>query len=269
MQLAFKKLGNGNPLVILHGLYGSSDNWFSVGKELSQFFEVYMVDLRNHGKSPHAKEHDYFVMQNDIYEFFNGHKITKAILMGHSMGGKAAMFFAVNHPEMISHLIVVDISTKAYKNLQSPNKMALEHLNIINALISLDLGKVKSRTEIDSELSHYIRDDRVRQFLLKNVARNDEGNFNWLLNIDAIRNHLPDILNGIDEKKYAASKEQRNFPTLFLRGEKSEYIADEDLPIIKELFPRAEVVTIFGAGHWIHADQPETFIKALKYFLQI
>jgi pimeloyl-ACP methyl ester carboxylesterase len=268
MELAFKKIGKGFPLVILHGLYGSSDNWFSIGKELSEHFEVYLIDQRNHGKSPHNAIHNYTALQDDLNEFFLKYKISKAVLMGHSMGGRTAMYFAINHPEKIESLIVVDISIKAHNNLQTLDEKVTENLNIIQAMTSLNFESARSRADVNKELAYYIPDERVRQFLLKSVTRNEQNKYQWIINIEAIRNNLPEILDGIDISRHKHLGSQFNFPVLFVKGENSNYISDDDLFEIKELFPQAELVTIFGAGHWIHVDQPKLFMKSIKFFLQ-
>ena len=265
MQLAYKKLGQGSPLLILHGLYGSSDNWYSIGKEIAKQHEVFLLDMRNHGKSAHSKDHDYSYMQADILEFLHTHQIKKASIIGHSMGGKTAMLFALLHPEFINKLIIVDIAPKSYTSLQNYQLHALEHLNIMQAFLSVDISTLKSRNEIDSEFAKYVPDSSTRMFLLKNVARTNEG-FSWILNVAILSKSLPNILEGINTKA-GITKGNECFPTLFIKGEKSDYILDSDLHSIKQLFPKAELTTIFDAGHWVHSEQPILFLKAVNYFL--
>lgn len=267
MHLHYKKSGSGPPFLILHGLYGSSDNWVTVAKELSEVYTVYIPDLRNHGRSPHEKTHNYEVLQQDVYDFIEEHQLGQCTILGHSMGGKTAMLFALKNPQLVGKLIIVDIAPKEYKSLDSLHPHVIEHLNIINALTSIDIKSVQSRAEIDMQLEFYIKDIRLRQFLLKNITRNADNSFKWMLNLDVIAQSLPTVLSGIDYQKYQSEASIRNFPTLFIKGEKSTYIDDNDVYPIKQMFPKAEIVTIFDAGHWVNTDQPEAFIKALKYFL--
>jgi pimeloyl-ACP methyl ester carboxylesterase len=268
MQLAYKKLGSGTPLLILHGLYGNSDNWFTIGKKLAVNFEVFLIDLRNHGKSPHSKEHTYQSMQNDLLEFFEDHKIEKAILLGHSMGGKAAMLFALLHPERILKLIIADIAPKAYISLNDYQKHATEHLNIMQAFLSTDLRNAESRVAVENEFSKFVADPITRRFLLKNLARQKDETFYWLINTGALNNALPNMLDDTDFKKAKFDKELTSFPVLFIKGEKSDYILEKDIYLIRQYFPRAEIITIFDAGHWLHSEQPELFLKCVKYFLE-
>ncbi len=267
MQLYYKKSGKGFPIIILHGLYGSSDNWHSIAKELSNNYEVYTLDQRNHGKSPHSDTHTYIAMQDDLFEFFITTKIEQAVIIGHSMGGKTAMLFALKHPEKVKSLVIVDIAPVSYLSLDMPQKQVLEHLNIMQAFLSVDLLKVSSRNEVEQEFESYIPSKNIRQFLLKNLKRDSIGKFYWELNIEAINKYLPEIMNGNDFDKILPNKEIMNFAVLFIRGEKSEYIKDENIARIKELFPKAELVTIFDAGHWVHAEHPQLFLKTIRYFL--
>jgi len=268
MRLAFKKLGSGSPIIILHGLYGSSDNWFNIGKILSQKHEVYLIDQRNHGRSPHSNDHTYQGMVGDLLEFHEKHKLNKTILIGHSMGGKTAMLFALYYPQKIKSLIIVDISPKSYTGLTEYQSHSIEHLNIMKGFISVDLSQMKDRNEIDMAFSKFVPDNKTRYFLLKNIRRNADGNFSWIINIEALKKSLPLILNGIDFKKLNIDKELISYPVLFVRGEKSNYILDEDISLIHQIFPKAELVTIFNAGHWLHAEQPELFLNSIRYFLE-
>ncbi len=267
MKLAYKKLGSGFPLIILHGLYGSSDNWLSIGKELSQHFEVFLLDMRNHGNSGHDKEHSYLAMQMDLDEFFATHNIKKALIIGHSMGGKTAMLFSLLHPEKVEKLVVVDIAPVSYNNLLKPQKNVLEHLNIMQAFLSVDISKTQNRAEIEKEFEIFVPDKNTRHFLLKSLKRDALGKFYWTLNIEALNLSLPEMMKATDFDKIKIEKETINFPVLFVRGERSEYIKEEYMGRIKELFPKADVVTIFDAGHWVHAEQPKLFLKTLFYFL--
>lgn len=265
MEMFFRKLGEGPPLIIVHGLYGSSDNWLTIGKELSENFEVYLVDLRNHGNSPHTERHTYTLMKLDLLEFLDRYDIEKPILLGHSMGGKVVMFFASEFPERISSMIVIDIGTKSYHSLTELSSQAIDHMNILNGMQSIDFSKVQTREDADRQLGGFIRSSRIRSFLLKNVKRNREGIYSWKINVPVLIKELPSILEGLDQKKAGIT----GFPALFIRGENSPYIQDEDLEGIRHFFPAAEFVTIPGAGHWLHAEQPELLVKTLQYFLNV
>jgi pimeloyl-ACP methyl ester carboxylesterase len=269
MQLAYKKFGSGQPLIILHGLYGSSDNWNTIGKRLSENFKVYLVDQRNHGKSPHNKEHSYHSMQNDLLEFFEDNKINKAVLIGHSMGGKTAMLFTLLHPEKVLKLIVADIAPKAYVSLTGYQKHATDHLNIMQAFLSIDLVNSKSRAEVEDGFSKFVHDPITRRFLLKNLERRKDGTFHWIINIDALNNALPNMLDDSDFKNAKFDKELTGIPVLFIKGEKSDYVLEKDIYLIKQYFPKAEITTIFDAGHWLHSEQPELFLKSVNYFLAV
>ena len=269
MQLAYKKLGKGYPMIILHGLYGNSDNWYSIGKKLADYFEIYLIDLRNHGKSPHSNEHSYQAMQKDLVEFFEDHKINKAIILGHSMGGKTSMLFALLHPEKIFKLIIADIAPKAYISLNDYQKHATDHLNIMQAFLSIKLDKHESRVSVENEFSEFVNDLSTRRFLLKNLERRQDGSFYWLINIESLNRALPNMLDDSDFKNIKFDRGLTDFPVLFLKGERSDYILDKDIYLIKNYFPNALITTIFDAGHWLHSEQPGLFLKSIKYFLEI
>jgi len=249
-KLFFRKLGQGKPLIILHGLFGASDNWLTIGKSLSEHFEVYLVDQRNHGQSFHDHEHNFDVMAEDLANFIKENSITQPIVLGHSMGGKVAMNYALSHPGKVEKLIVVDISPRGYK---------VHHDKILEGLKSIDLGSLESRKEADDQLAKYVPNVGERQFLLKSLSRTGDG-FEWKINVAAIDNNIGLIVGEIDG-------EPNPVPTLFIDGENSNYIRDIDLPIIKKLFPDSQVVTIKNAGHWVHAEQPEAFLETLMAFL--
>ena len=260
-------MGQGPPMIILHGLYGSSDNWFSIGKAFSDRFEVFLIDQRNHGNSPHSRAHNYIDLRNDLYDFMDTQGIEKASLLGHSMGGKAAMFFAVAWPEKVQSLIVVDISPRSYMSLTQPVSQSLDHLNIITSMMGVDFSEVNDREDVNRILAETITSEKLRQFLLKNVKRNTEGRYEWKLNIKTLHDQLPQILDGLDYKKFMNGNGITGFPVLFVKAEKSGYIKDEDIAIIKTIFPMAEMVTIPGADHWVHVEQPELLIKTISYFI--
>lgn len=262
VELFYRDKGNGEALIILHGLYGSSDNWQSVARLLTPRFRVISIDLRNHGKSPHHPSHTYPDMANDIVQLLDKLVIKQACLLGHSMGGKVAMQLAITYPERVSSLIVADISPVSYKSLFSHSPQSVEHLNILHALGLLNPSTLLSRDDADQQLAQWITNDQVRQFLLKNLVRTGT-HFKWQLNIDALTKQLPQILDAITTDNETKPFEK---PSLFIRGEKSNYILDEHEPEIKKWFPMSELVTLFDAGHWLHAEQPEAFFNVLTHF---
>jgi pimeloyl-ACP methyl ester carboxylesterase len=252
MKLFFRKMGIGAPLLILHGLFGISDNWLSIAKKLAQDYCVYIIDMRNHGRSPHSESFNYSVMVDDIYEFLTDFNLRRINLLGHSMGGLAAINFCMEYPHRINSLIVIDIAPKAYPVI---------HQSIIDGLFSLDLRKLKSRQEADTHLAQFVESPRVRKFLLKNLYRDDNQNFAWRLNLAVIAQNLNEIGKGLI-KKITIEK-----PVLFIRGGASDYIADEDIGRISKLFPSSEIHTISGASHWIHSDAPNALLTIIRSFL--
>ena len=251
-MLNFKSFGQGDPLIILHGLFGMLDNWQTVAKRLAEHYTVFIVDQRNHGRSPHFPEMDYGLMANDLKEFLESQWVYKAHIMGHSMGGKTAMQFALDHPEMTEKLIVVDMSPKAYPG---------GHEAIFDALLALDLAKVEGRGDALSFLEGRIEEEGVRLFLMKNLSRQKTGGYVWKMNLSAIYQHYADILAPIESELPFEGE------CLFLGGEHSNYIQPDDHPNIHALFPQAHIQTIPQAGHWIHADQPQALIQAVRAFL--
>lgn len=253
MVLNFKTLGQGKPLIILHGLFGMLDNWQSVAKVLEHDFTLYLVDQRNHGKSPHTAQHSYKLMAEDLRDFMLREGIPQSNILGHSMGGKTAMQFALDFPEMVNKLIVVDMGVKRYDG---------GHDIIFDALQSVDVSLITNRQEAEIQLSKYIEDYGVKQFLLKNLTREPDGSYRWKFNLKALfDNYDANILTNITS----------DFPfdgeTLFIRGAKSNYILDADWPQIQQLFPLATLATINDAGHWVHADQPAKLIELVRSFL--
>ena len=263
MNLFFRKFGTGPPLIIVHGLYGASDNWVQIAKILGSHFEVFLIDQRNHGRSPHNPVHTYPAMRDDLLEFMDQQEIPSAILLGHSMGGKTVMFFAADYPDRTAGLIVIDIAPKTYPGSSGP----LSHRSIMEAMSSLDFEGIKTRTEVDKKLARDIPSERVRQFLMKNLHRNKDQSFRWSLNLTSLRNNLDHILGGMDEKTFENGNQITGFPVLFVRGANSTYIQDKDFDLILRIFPYAEIQTIPEAGHWLHVEQPDLLIKAiLSYY---
>jgi pimeloyl-ACP methyl ester carboxylesterase len=267
MELFYRKYGQGPPMIILHGLYGMSDNWVSIARIFSKKFEVFTIDQRNHGNSPHSPVHNYVEMAADLLGFMDSHQIEKPILLGHSMGGKSAMKFSSLYPERVSHLIVVDIAPKSYKEIAHRRNDELSHHQILGAMCAVDPKKVSSREEIEEQLVKTIGSERIRQFLMKNVRREKNGEFSWQLNLVALWNHLDLIMDGVNYDELLPSAPLSGFPVLFIKGQKSPYITDEDEEKIKWIFPYTDFYPIPDAGHWVHAEQTEVFIKAIKEFL--
>ncbi len=263
MSLFFRKTGNGPPLIILHGLYGSSDNWTVIGKNLGERYTVYMIDLRNHGHSPHYNSHLFNDLKNDLAEFMEGHHIGKATLLGHSMGGKTAMWFAADYPEMVEKLIVADIAPRDYLLLNEASQYHLHH-NILLALLEINFSEVKSRQEVNEILAEKIDDRQIRSFLLKNLVREKETHrMKWRLNVKVLYEHLDEIVGGVNRLWFSDRIPILSYPVLFIRGLKSTYIMPEDLLTIREIYPDARIAEIAGAGHWLHAEQPGLFIRAV------
>lgn len=268
MDLNTRIIGEGKDLIILHGLYGSGDNWLTVGRRFAENYRVHLPDQRNHGNSPHHSDHSYKAMVDDLKEYIDTHKISSPIILGHSMGGKTAMWFTINYPDIASHLIVVDISPVGYTQITNPSDLVSEHLNIVNGMKSVNIEMLKSRNEIDQELSHYIPSEKIRQFLLKSIERKKNGHYSWKINIEALRNSLQEIMGGIDIEKKATLINPA-LPVLFVKGELSNYIPDKDFPEIKKIYPNARIETIFDTGHWIHAEKPEALIAVVNNFLEL
>ncbi len=256
-------------MVIAHGLYGSGDNWVSIAREFEKEFEVYVVDLRNHGQSPHSDTHDYPSMRDDLCQFLDDRGIDRSVMIGHSMGGKTIMHFAEGCPERVQSMISVDIAPRPYHDLAVDSRSAPNHARMIDAMLELDLSAVESREDADRMLSSQIGSERVRGFLLKNLRREKEGGFYWRINLPALRNNLDRIMDGLDTGRIAASGGITGFPALFVSGQRSDYIRAEDHALIRQVFPTSEIVTIPGAGHWVHAEKPSLLVKSIKYFLDI
>ncbi|MFN8207798.1 MAG: alpha/beta fold hydrolase [Bacteroidales bacterium] len=262
MKLFHRTMGHGRPLVILHGLLGMSDNWISIGRSLAEYYNVWIPDQRNHGRSPHHEEHTYEALAEDLKLFLHQHSIEKPILVGHSMGGKAAMHFAAQYPESLSSLVVVDIAPVSYLDRTGSGRQ--EHRIILNAMAGIDLSLVKTRTEAENRLSEAIHSPRIRQFILKNLSRNEQDEFSWLCNVPVLLKSLNHIMGSAGQTMTPWLSPR----TLFVRGALSDYISPADEGRIRSLFPDAGIVTIQGAGHWVHAEAPKEFLDTLLGFLQ-
>lgn len=247
-------LGKGKPFVILHGFLGMGDNWKTHGKNLAELgYEVHLVDQRNHGHSFHDEAFSYEVLAEDLKHYCAAKNLKDIILLGHSMGGKTAMLFATEYPELVSKLLVADISPRFYP---------VHHDAILNGLSALDFNVIKSRGQADKALSAYISEIGIRQFLLKNLYWVEKGKLGLRINLEVLQNEVAEVGEALPS--YARFDKD----TLFLRGDRSEYIGIDDESIIKNHFPNAEIATIPNAGHWLHAENPEDFFDAVLAFIK-
>lgn len=261
MKLFYRKYGKGQPLIILHGLFGSSDNWVTIARKLSDDFTVYLPDLRNHGLSPHSSIHDYDSMSDDLMELVTDLSLMKVFLAGHSMGGKVAVRFAMKWPELLQGLLIADISP--FANEDHSNSTYQQHFTILKTILSTDISKVSSREEADQLLSRDIHSERIRALVMKNLQRSDEKTFAWKINAGALLDNLGKIMEGID-RRVSPSQQIYGFPVIFLKGENSGYLPEEDLRDIRKIFPAAEFAVIRESGHWINAEKPDEVIRYLK-----
>lgn len=255
MQLAYKAYGAGPPMIILHGLLGSADNWHTLSRTaFAPHFHVFAVDQRNHGRSPHSEVFDYPSMVSDLVDFMDTQGLTSAHLLGHSMGGKTVMHFALTHPERTESLIVADMAPKAYPP---------QHNALFGILRDFDLTRYNSLRDIDDALALQVPGFDVRQLLLKNLNRNAASGFSWKMNLDGIYRNYPHLIGPLDAHVTYIG------PTLFIRGGTSPYVSDDDEDLILRYFPTAEVAVLDGAGHWLHADQPQAFADEVLSFLSV
>jgi pimeloyl-ACP methyl ester carboxylesterase len=254
VQLHYQKLGTGHPVVLLHGLFGSGDNLRHVASGLATHHAVWLPDARNHGASPHEPEMNYDLMAADLRRLVLDQGLTRASLVGHSMGGKIAMRFALCFAELVERLVVVDIA---------PRKYSPKHLDILHALSALNLDHFTDRLALEARLAPAIPELSVRRFLLKNIARDITGKFRWKLNLPGILQNYPKL--NADVTMEGAGR--FDGPSLFVRGELSDYCSLSDEPFIRTWFPAAQFATVAGARHWVHADAPEAFLKLLRGFL--
>ena len=252
MQLNYKVFGEGEPLIILHGLLGSLDNWQTLAKQYAEHFTVFIIDLRNHGKSPHSDEFSYNLMVEDLLNFCNENFIYRCHVLGHSMGGKVAMQFALRHSDYIEKLIVADIA---------PVKYEPGHNIIFEALRSIDLTTVKQRKEVDDILAQSIPQFGVRQFLMKGLTRDEHNAFIWKFNLDSLWKNYTKILGTFQ------SEDNFDGETLFIYGDQSAYVQEAYFPIIDKYFVNNEKAVIKGTGHWLHAENPKEFLEKTLSFL--
>lgn len=253
MKLHFREMGQGTPLLILHGLFGSSDNWLTIAKQLAASYHVFIIDQRNHGQSPHSNIWNYTVMAQDIEEFCIQHQLNEIYIVGHSMGGKTVMKLAELFPKRIKKMMVIDIAPRYYP---------VHHHQILNALKSIDFNIVNTRKQAEEVLHNAIEDFGTRQFLLKNIYWIDENKLAWRFNLEVIANHIEIV----GETTPADEKVICNIPVCFVKGEKSDYIKKEDEQLIASQFLNSEILTIANAGHWVHAENPTALLNLINYF---
>lgn len=251
MKLNFRKLGEGQPLLVLHGLFGSSDNWQTLAKKWAKKYQVYLIDQRNHGHSPHSEEMNYDVMSEDLAELIASENLRDIVLMGHSMGGKTALTFAQSHGFLIEKLIIVDMGLKAYPP---------HHDTIFKGLFHVNAPQVSSRGEAESKLREFVQDDSTVQFLLKNLYWEEQGKLNWRFNLPVLHENIESILSGLSDQPIDSH-------TLMIVGGKSGYVPASDFDSIHAQIPHLKMEVIPQAGHWIHAEAPQEFSRIVEAFI--
>lgn len=251
MKLHFKTLGEGDPLIILHGLFGSGDNWQTLARQYAETHKVYLVDQRNHGHSPHSDEFSYELMAADLAELIEDEGLENISILGHSMGGKTAMVHACNYDQDVVKLIIVDMAPKAYP---------VHHRLILDGLMSAGLDHKRSRAEVNEHLESFESNASVRQFLMKNLYWRAKEELAWRFNVPVINREIQAM---VDQAVHGSS----SIPALFIRGGKSNYILVEDEDLIKNYFPFATLYSIESAGHWVHAEAHETFYEITRMYL--
>lgn len=254
MKLAYREFGAGKPLIILHGLFGQSDNWNTHAKGFSEKgFRVFAVDQRNHGLSPHSDEWTYEKMADDLKEFIDDHQLQNPVLLGHSMGGKTVMYFEWKYPGISSNIIIADISARAYRP---------HHQDVLTALNSVDFTTISTRKEAEAILNAHIQDFGTKQFLLKNIYWKDStsNTMDWRFNLNVITEKYENVCAGVPEFISSAS-------ALIIKGETSRYISEADREDLKKRFPASTLVVLNGAGHWVHAEKPKEFFETVLAFI--
>lgn len=251
MTLYFQQQGEGKPILILHGLFGSSDNWRNIATSLSDIGCIYTVDLPNHGQSPHTSQIDYDSMAKAIAQWMQDQQIHSANIIGHSIGGKIAMTIARDYPELVDRMIIVDMAPRQYDN---------HHQAIFDALLALDLATLQNRREADHHLSSTITEKAIRQFLLMNLVMKKDA-LHWRVNLSGLNTHYENLMRKI------TIQQPENKPVLFMRGGLSDYINEGDLKLIKQNYPNSTVELIPAVGHWIHAENPKAFLSIARSFL--
>jgi esterase len=255
MELHFRELGQGTPLLILHGLFGSSDNWLTIAKKLAEKYRVFIIDQRNHGQSPHSEEWNYKVMASDIEDFCIQHQLHEIYIAGHSMGGKTVMKLAEMFPKRLKKMMVIDIAPRYYP---------LHHHQILKALKSIDFDVVNTRKQAEEELQNAIEDIGTRQFLLKNIYWIKENKLAWRFNLNVIASNIEIVGEATPKDEFSICE----IPSCFVKAEKSDYIKKEDEQLIAHLYNNSEVITISNAGHWVHAENPMAMLEVMFNFFK-
>ncbi|HNW96984.1 MAG TPA: alpha/beta fold hydrolase [Bacteroidales bacterium] len=249
----FRHFGEGEPVLILHGLFGLSDNWVPFAKKLSEKkYSVFIPDLRNHGRSPHSEEFNYEVLVNDLHEFIKEHNLENSLIIGHSMGGLIAMKFALRYPELIKRMVIIDIGIKNFPKY---------NLELMDAMLGLYISEMKSRNEIEAKLSEKINQKNVLELILKNIRRNSDNIFSWKLNLPALKNNLHNIFKSIEDK---GSSEVE---ALFIAAGNSDYLSENDMPEIQKIFPCSIFSHIPEASHWVHAEKQDELFNEIINFI--
>lgn len=252
MKLAFREFGSGQPLIILHGLFGQSDNWNTLAKSFAEKgFRVFTLDQRNHGLSPHSDEWTYESMASDLKEFIDDHGLEKPVIIGHSMGGKTVMFFETMYPGIADKLIIVDIAARPYPR---------HHDDVLEALHAVDFNTIKNRKDAEAIMNKYISDFGTKQFLLKNIYWKQDDRMDWRFNLDVITRNY-------DNVSVAVPQIASSVPALIINGGKSRYISAQDVEEFRMRFPNSQFVTIQDSGHWVHAEKPKEFFDAVMAFI--
>jgi pimeloyl-ACP methyl ester carboxylesterase len=267
MNLFYRIEGKGTPVIILHGLYGSSDNWASIARKLAEKYKIISVDHRNHGASPHSNEHTYEAMVIDLAWLMAELEIEKAHFLGHSMGGKVAIAFAADYPEKVISLAVADIVPVNYLETPASAIQYDFHKRVLNTLFELDLKDFTERKEVEKAIEQTIPELLVRKFIMKNLHRRKDGGFEWKINVPVLRQQLDHIISGVDYRDFQDRIPITSYPVLFIRGGLSGYIPEEKKVIIKLMYPEAKIVTIENASHFLHAEMPDEFTKVYLNFL--
>ncbi|GGI56600.1 alpha/beta fold hydrolase [Winogradskyella haliclonae] len=255
MILHGNAFGSGKPFIILHGFLGMGDNWKTLSRQFAELdYEMHLVDQRNHGRSFHSEDFDYELMVEDLKAYCDAHHLKDIILLGHSMGGKTAMSFATKYPEYVNRLIVADISPRYYP---------IHHDTILEGLTNLDFSIIKTRGEADKVLADYVHEIGTRMFLLKNLYWVEKGQLGLRINLTVLKENVSEVGEALSVHATFSK------PTLFLRGDKSEYIGELDEVLIHRHFTDAKIETISNAGHWLHAENPKAFYNAVVQFIKM
>jgi pimeloyl-ACP methyl ester carboxylesterase len=252
MKLAFREFGAGSPLIILHGLFGQSDNWNTLAKNFAEKgFHVFTLDQRNHGLSPHSDDWNYDLMADDLYEFIQDHHLNASILLGHSMGAKTVLFFENKYPHVASKIIITDMAARAYP---------AHHQTVLAALHAVNFDEVKTRKEAEAVMNTHLEDFGTKQFLLKNIYWKENERMDWRFNLEVISRLY-------DEIRVAAPMFTSTVKTLIITGANSNYVTEEDQKDFQNRFTNIEMISIAGAGHWVHAEKPKEFFEAVLGFI--